>query len=226
MNRLLSIIGIVGTLAWLGAIAWIFGARFGELSQLDPNEIGDFLAGTLGPLGILWLILGFFQQGMELRDTTRSLDLQSKALQISVQEQRELLVATRSHVEADRAAVALAREQQQQLLRPRFAFLDIVTLTGESGPVMHFELRNLGANASEVRMEAKPALQAPMPSRLPVALTGPPYPCTLHWAPGHPAAGDHLIVSFRDLVGHPGSMRYEFVFDDAGKLVEIVPTGD
>lgn len=226
MNRLLSIIGIVGTVAWLAGIAWIFGARFGELSQLNPNEIGDFLAGTLGPLGILWLILGFFQQGMELRDTTRSLDLQSKALQISVHEQRELLVATRSHVEADRAAVALAREQQQQLLRPRFAFLDIAMAAGDAGPMMQFELRNLGANASEVRFEAMPALRAPLPPRLPVALTGPPYPCKLHWSPGHPAAGDHLVVNFRDLVGHPGRMRYEFVFDDAGKLVEIAPTGD
>ncbi len=27
---------------------------------LKPNEFGDFLAGALGPLAILWLILGFF----------------------------------------------------------------------------------------------------------------------------------------------------------------------
>ncbi|MEO7937465.1 MAG: hypothetical protein ABIR55_02490, partial [Burkholderiaceae bacterium] len=110
MSRFLATIGILGTLAWLAVIAWIFGGRMSEIGKLNPNEIGDFLAGSLGPLGILWLILGFFQQGQELRDTARALHLQSEQLRVAVQEQRELLIATRSHVEADRAAVALARE--------------------------------------------------------------------------------------------------------------------
>lgn len=27
--------------------------------DLPANEFGDFLAGILGPLGILWIVLGF-----------------------------------------------------------------------------------------------------------------------------------------------------------------------
>ncbi|MEP7330114.1 MAG: hypothetical protein ABI777_12955 [Betaproteobacteria bacterium] len=222
MSRFLATIGIFGTLAWLAVIAWIFGGRMSEIGKLNPNEIGDFLAGSLGPLGILWLILGFFQQGQELRDTARALHLQSEQLRVAVQEQRELLIATRSHVEADRAAVALAREQQQQLLLPRFVFLNV----GLTGNTLHFDLRNLGANASDVHFVAVPAQATSPSSELPVVMTGLPYPCTLVCASGHPIAGDPLVVGYRDLVGHHGSARFTFAFDAAGKLLDIVATGD
>jgi hypothetical protein len=225
MSRLLSIIGILATLAWLVLIAWIFRSRLGEITQLQPNEVGDFLAGSLGPLGILWLILGYFQQGIELRENTRALDLQATELRNSTQEQRELLRATRAQVDADRAMVALAREQHAQGLLPRFAFLDIATVTSAAGTELRFELRNLGANASEVRFDAKNLLVQPGSTRLPVAMAGLPYACTVTFAPGHPVAGEHLNVAYRDLTGHHGSVRHALAFDGAGKLVDSVTTG-
>ena len=225
MSRLLSIVGILCTVAWLGVIAWFFSGRLSEIAHLEPNEVGDFLAGSLGPLGILWLILGFFQQGQELRDNTRALDLQATELRNATQEQRELLRATRAQVEADHAMVALAREQHAQSLLPRFAFLDIATVTSDAGTELRFELRNLGANASEVRFDAKDLLAQPPSTRLPVAMAGLPYACTVSFAPGHPAAGDHLSVAYRDLTGHHGSIRHALAFDDAGKLVDIDTTG-
>jgi hypothetical protein len=226
MSRLLSIIGILCTLAWLAAIGWIFSGRFGEIGQLQPNEVGDFLAGSLGPLGILWLILGFFQQGQELRDNTRALDLQATELRNSTQEQRELLRATRAQVEADHALVELARAQHAQTLKPRFAFLDVATVAGDGGTDLRFELRNLGANASEVRLDATATPPHAQPSRLPVAMAGAPYPCAVTFAPGHPVRGDQFTISFRDLTGKHGSIRYALAFDDAGKLVDIVATGE
>jgi hypothetical protein len=225
MSRLLSIIGMVLTLAWLAVIVWIFRGRLGEIGQLQPNEVGDFLAGSLGPLGILWLILGFFQQGQELRENTRALDLQATELRNSTQEQRELLRATRAQVEADRAMIALAREQHAQSLLPRFAFLDIATVATDAGTQLHFELRNLGANASEIRFDAKNLLAQPGSTRLLVAMAGLPYACTVTFAPGHPAAGEHLDVAYRDLTGRHGSIRHTLAFDGAGKLVDIVTTG-
>jgi hypothetical protein len=225
MSRLLSVIGMTLTLAWLAVIAWVFRGRLGEIGQLQPNEVGDFLAGSLGPLGILWLILGFFQQGQELRENTRALDLQATELRNSTQEQRELLRATRAQVEADRAMIALAREQHAQSLLPRFAFLDIATVASAAGTELRFELRNLGANASEIRFDAKHLLAQPGSTRLPVAMAGLPYACTLTFAPGHPAADEHLNIAYRDLSGHHGSVRCALAFDGAGKLVDIVTTG-
>lgn len=226
MSRFLSIVGILGTLAWLGVIAWIFGGRITEITHLDPNEAGDFLAGSLGPLGILWLILGFFQQGQELRDNTRALDLQATELRNSTQEQRELLRATRAQVDADHALVELARAQHEQSLLPRFAFLDVATVTAAGGTELRFELRNLGANASEVRVDSTAAPTHAQSTRLPVTMAGVPYACVVAFAPGHPVAGDHVSVTFRDLTGKHGSIRYALAFDGAGKLVDIVTTGE
>ncbi|WP_052535404.1 hypothetical protein [Candidatus Phaeomarinobacter ectocarpi] len=51
--------------------------RWDDASGLELNELGDFLAGLFAPLALLWLVLGFFQQGEELR-------LQAKELHESV----------------------------------------------------------------------------------------------------------------------------------------------
>ncbi len=226
MSRFLSLIGILCTLAWLGVIAWFFNGRISEIWHLKPNEAGDFLAGSLGPLGILWLILGFFQQGQELRGNTRALDLQATELHNSTKEQRELLRATRAQVEADHALVELARAQHVLSLVPRFAFLDVATMTADGGTELRFELRNLGANASEIRFFSTASSTQAQSLRLPVAMAGVPYPCVVVFAPGHPVAGDQISVAFRDLTGKHGSIRYALAFDDAGKLVDIVTTGE
>ena len=102
MSRILSTIGVLATLAYVAFLLWMFGGRVGELRSLEPNHLGDFLAGAFGPRAILWLILGFFQQGVELRENSRSLDLQAEELRSSTQEQRELLRILREHFEAMR----------------------------------------------------------------------------------------------------------------------------
>ena len=108
MSRVLSTIGILATLAYVAFLAWAFGGRLAELRSLEPNHLGDFLAGAFGPLAILWLILGFFQQDIELRETSRALDLQAAELRSATREQRELLQILRGQLEATRAEVAIA----------------------------------------------------------------------------------------------------------------------
>ena len=108
MSRILSTIGILATLAYVALLAWAFGGRLEELRSLEPNHLGDFLAGAFGPLAILWLILGFFQQGVELRENSRALDLQAEELKNATREQRELLQILRGQLEATRAEVAIA----------------------------------------------------------------------------------------------------------------------
>ena len=108
MSRALSIIGVLLTLAYVALLGWAFGGRLEELRSLEPNHLGDFLAGAFGPLAILWLILGFFQQGVELRENSRALDLQAAELKSATREQRELLQILRGQLEATRAEVAIA----------------------------------------------------------------------------------------------------------------------
>ena len=51
-----------------------------ELEVLEPNNFGDFLGGVVAPLAFLWLVVGYFQQGEELRQNTAALHLQAEEL--------------------------------------------------------------------------------------------------------------------------------------------------
>jgi len=62
---------------------------------MKPDEFATFLAGVFGPLAFLWLVLGFFQQGAELRHSADALWLQGQELQNSVEQQRNLVEVTR-----------------------------------------------------------------------------------------------------------------------------------
>ncbi|MNR93847.1 hypothetical protein D3C72_249120 [compost metagenome] len=79
-------LGVYACLNWEGVLA------------LKPNEVGDALAGAFAPLAFLWLVLGFFQQGAELRNSGRALRLQGEELKNSVEQQRELVAVTREQL--------------------------------------------------------------------------------------------------------------------------------
>ncbi len=92
------------TLAWAGALIssayllliwWLVGDRIETLRTMSLNEVGDFLAGAFGPLAVLWLVLGFFQQGIELRQSSQALHLQAEELRNSVEAQRDLVSVNR-----------------------------------------------------------------------------------------------------------------------------------
>jgi len=84
----LTIIWVVGALVFLTV-------RSGEVAAMSPNEWGDFFAGVFSPIALLWLVLGYFQQGKELR-------LQVEELRRSVEQQKELASATKYEVELSR----------------------------------------------------------------------------------------------------------------------------
>ncbi len=58
-----------------------FGVTLEELQKLDPNALGDFLAGTFSPLAFLFLILGYLQNSKNLNQNTDALSQQAIALQ-------------------------------------------------------------------------------------------------------------------------------------------------
>ena len=69
-----------------------------EWKTLEINQLGDFLAGAFGPLALGWLVLGFFQQGRELKNSVETLRLQAQELRNSVEQQRKLVEATREQI--------------------------------------------------------------------------------------------------------------------------------
>jgi len=69
---------------------------------MEPNELGDALAGAASPLAFLWLVLGYLQQGDELRQNTEALKLQASELKNAVEQQRAMAEAARTQIEDGR----------------------------------------------------------------------------------------------------------------------------
>lgn len=93
--------------------------RFDAFLKLELNALGDFLAGTFAPLALLWLVIGYFQQGEELRQNSRALLMQAEELRQAAAHAGGLLdVARREHelamekLRAEQRASELAAERQ------------------------------------------------------------------------------------------------------------------
>lgn len=116
-------IGVVVSLIWIGAIGYLACRDMTALTKMTPNEWGDFFAGSFAPLAFLWLVLGYLQQGDELRLSTEALRLQADELKNSVEQQRELVEVSRQQVESERQALAFERRLREDLSAPKFSVL-------------------------------------------------------------------------------------------------------
>ena len=136
MNERRFLFGSILTATWLLIAALILYFSAGKLAEMKPNEWGDFLAGTTAPIAFLWLVLGYLQQGHELKLSGEALQLQADELRNSVEQQRELAALTREQLDDYRKAI-----------EPRFHLM-LLGSTG-SGPLMryHFDMVNAGGPA-------------------------------------------------------------------------------
>lgn len=95
-----------------------------ELKALGLNEKGDFLAGIFSPLAFLWLVFGYYQQGEELKQNTLALNIQAEELKNSVEQQRELVLATKEEIELNKGEIQHQRRIQHIQAQPFFHFKD------------------------------------------------------------------------------------------------------
>ena len=95
-------VGFWLTLTYVGAVAGFSLWDWIDVALMKPNEWGDFLAGVFGPLALLWVVLGFLQQGSELRNSRDALLLQAKELRQSVEAQKDLVSVARDQFEIDK----------------------------------------------------------------------------------------------------------------------------
>lgn len=107
--RTLTKIGFILTAFWLGVFA-VIGLST-DTSRMGLNEWGDFLAGVSAPLALLWLVIGYFQQGDELRLNTKALDAQKEELRRQAEETRRL-----AEIQTDQAEATLRFAESQEKL--------------------------------------------------------------------------------------------------------------
>ncbi|MNN11277.1 hypothetical protein D3C76_892180 [compost metagenome] len=87
------------TVLYIGGAITIMGAKFDQLISLELNEIGDLAAGAFGPVAFLWLVLGYIQQGRELKLSSEALRMQAEELKRSVAQQCEIAVAQKTSLQ-------------------------------------------------------------------------------------------------------------------------------
>jgi len=91
---------------------------------------GDFLAGATAPLALLWLVIGYFQHGDELRINTIVLEAQQKELQLQVKETATLAKSSERQ--------AMAAEMLAQITKPEHESVGLATLRQTRSQSEHF----------------------------------------------------------------------------------------
>ncbi len=144
----LSLVYMAGMLA----LTW---GRIGTLGSMPLNEVGDFLAGAFGPVAFLWLVLGFLQQGDELRQGTEALKLQATELKNSVEQQTIMAGVATEQREERRAALETERARREREIKVKFSIKTGSSgLTGQGGRVMNeIMITNGGHHAYNVVLD-------------------------------------------------------------------------
>lgn len=159
--------GLLATGLYLLAVALLVFWKRATLAELPLNAIGDFLAGAFGPLAFLWLVLGYLQQGDQLKQNSDALMLQAKELQLgnkalqmqaeelrnSVSQQSQLVEVTRQQVEIDRESIKFERQRAEVANRPRFTLTPIGQTKSGSHNSYKLELKNCGNYAHEIDVQ-------------------------------------------------------------------------
>ncbi|OOH80013.1 hypothetical protein BOW65_13655 [Pseudomonas koreensis] len=169
LRKHLGAVGIAMTLAYLAIILPIIWGRAGTLLTMPLNEVGDFLAGVIGTIGLFWLVLGFMQQSeglrlstdalkiqaTELQQSTGALKDQAKELKSSVDQQKIMATLAAKQIEAQLQALKLQIEERDKSLLADFSFSSepLPTDTEEEVMVHKCTLENLGKDAYGVRVE-------------------------------------------------------------------------
>lgn len=151
------------TLVWLGLLVTFVCLRWDKVLDLEPNAVGDFLAGAFAPLAFLWLVLGFFQQGIELRNSGEALWLQGEELRNSVQQQQQLVETTREQLAFERDQ---ASRQKQDLLRrvqPAFRLnYEGVHQNHDQAVAHQFKLSNTGKECFDMTLLIESSGETPV----------------------------------------------------------------
>lgn len=154
------VFGIVVTLLYLW---WIVHSKpfiFTEIKELKLNEFGDFCAGVFGPLMLLWLILGYLQQGRELKQNTNALMLQAEELKNTVEQNKELVKATYMGVETELQQLQMNKDRVLSETQPNFSIVKANLVSrSNSGWRWSFYVENSGKDAYDVRLKSEPVIK-------------------------------------------------------------------
>jgi len=151
MNHWRTKIGVGLTVLYVGLIGWYSWFKWGCLLHIEPSNLGDFLAGVFGPPAFMWLILGYFQQGDELKNSTEALQEQAKQLRDSVEQQAAMVSVTVKQLELEIESRKRLEAHEREQLRPRYLVSpDMGSSISQGNVDLTIKVRNEGHQAANV----------------------------------------------------------------------------
>ena len=150
-GRILVFAGLAGTILY-AVMLFCYLGKWDSLFELEPEKFGSFLSGAVGPLALFWLVLGFFQQGSELKHSARALWLQSEELRNSVEQQKALVAVAREQIEHERSEREHAQREVERLAQPIFGIQFNGGQSAGDAREFDFLVANAGATCTNVRL--------------------------------------------------------------------------
>jgi len=116
----------------------VYDMLMAELKEKDLNEIGDFLAGAFGPVAFLWLVIGYLQQGKELKNSSEALKRQADELSATVEQHKEMVGTAKKQYE-------LYQQELDAKVLPKFsAKIKTIVVSEEQVSYLRIEVHNSG----------------------------------------------------------------------------------
>jgi hypothetical protein len=163
-GRMRVLIAWVVTGIWLLMAGSYIYAEWSHIEGLNAIDIGALVSGVVMPLAFLWLIVGYFQQGEELRQNTEALRKQADQLEQQIQGTKSLVLVAVRQTEATVRMVQLERKkfEEESKSKIRAAQPRFVLEQGMRDPrAGSMRLHNVGAHASNlVIVTGDPAIKA------------------------------------------------------------------
>lgn len=210
MNNRRFLFGIVSTALWISSVAYLLFRDQHGMSKMTPNDWGSFLSGAFAPLGFLWLVLGYLQQGEELKLSTKALLLQADELKNSVEQQRSLVEVSRQQIENEREASKAEQLTRINEAKPRITLLSEGGQFGSDGSSFYpIAFSNTGDTACAVEIELRYQLgQLKQLYRSPTFNRGEAHSVTVFAEHPSQIEGATIELKFTDHLGTPYLERY------------------
>lgn len=134
--------------------------------RMSPNEVGDLLAGVAGPLAFIWLVYGYFLQGISIRQqadelqlNTKALELQAEELKNSVEQQRELVDVSKRQFESHLDSIKKEQVKQKASSQPKFVFhTEGASFSPDNQLHTEMSIENIGATVTNVEFSWSPQI--------------------------------------------------------------------
>lgn len=152
-SKRLPLIGFVTSFIYLAGFAFFSLQHREDFNSLGPDGWANFLAGAFAPLAFLWLVLGFIQQGHELRQSAQALHLQAEELKNSVEQQRALVETTREQIDLERQVLKENRDEQARRTKPNLRAQSGGGMTSSGVVTRDVMVENFGATCTNVNLE-------------------------------------------------------------------------